>query len=298
MWRERTHLVVHGLCGWRRSQRLVDPASRVEGHGLRRLALGPETLRKHPLLIVEILTDTQTNTQILIKDPNIEKSDNSSFSGVQVLASAQESLKNKSTAALLVWKHSFVWSQVGKMTSRRCWTLTCSIGEDPTCLCALTALFSTYVCIRQWFPRIHLTLAGCQGVLTAAQEYCATHFSFFFFNFYFLICLRMTPSVICPRSIYWHPHILHSFLLLLICYILQSKEASLNGLNPAGLKGEFIARLRFHLFLFHTLTNRPLPFYNLHFQPNVLHARWVQTLDRLQSNQSSHITLFDVWWYR
>lgn len=54
-----THLVVNGLCGWRRSQRLVDPSSGVESHGLRRLTLGPETLWKHPLLIIEILKNTQ-----------------------------------------------------------------------------------------------------------------------------------------------------------------------------------------------------------------------------------------------
>lgn len=52
-----TDLVVDGLSGWRRSQRLVDPCSGVESHGLRRFALGPKTLRKHPLLIIKILQD-------------------------------------------------------------------------------------------------------------------------------------------------------------------------------------------------------------------------------------------------
>lgn len=52
-----TDLVVDGLCGWRRSQRLVDPSSGVKSHGLRGLALGPETLWKHTLLIIEILKD-------------------------------------------------------------------------------------------------------------------------------------------------------------------------------------------------------------------------------------------------
>lgn len=68
-----TDLVVDGLCGWRRSQRLVDPSSGVERHGLRGLALGPETLGKHPLLIVEILTNTHRY--------NLRLSDNTSFNG-------------------------------------------------------------------------------------------------------------------------------------------------------------------------------------------------------------------------
>lgn len=106
--------------------------------------------------------DRHTNTQTLIKDPDVEKSDNSSFSGVQVLASAQESLKNKPTTAVLVWKQSFIRSQVGKMTLNRCWTLTCSIGKDPTCLYAATALFSTYMFAHVSDFHTYLTLAGCQ----------------------------------------------------------------------------------------------------------------------------------------
>lgn len=50
-----TDLVVDGLCAWGRSQRLGDSSSGVESHGLSRLALGPETLGEHRLLIVEIL---------------------------------------------------------------------------------------------------------------------------------------------------------------------------------------------------------------------------------------------------
>lgn len=61
---KRTHLVVDGLCGWGGSQRLVDPSSGVESHGPRGLALGPEVLGEHTLLIVEVLhmTDKQTNS--------------------------------------------------------------------------------------------------------------------------------------------------------------------------------------------------------------------------------------------
>ena len=175
IWRETTHLVVHGLCGWRRSEACWPclwgwtPWPEEARSGARSSPKTPPAHRRNP--------DRHTNTQTLIKDPNMEKTDTSSFSGVQVLASAQESLKNKSTTAILVWKHSFVRSQVGKMTLNRHWTLTCSIGKDPTCLYAVTALFSTYVCTRQWFPHIHLTLAGCQGVLTATQVYYTTHFS-------------------------------------------------------------------------------------------------------------------------
>lgn len=52
---QSTHLIVDGLGGWRRSQRLVDAPSGVVGHGLMGVALRPEALRKHALLVIEIL---------------------------------------------------------------------------------------------------------------------------------------------------------------------------------------------------------------------------------------------------
>lgn len=53
------HLAVDGLGGRGWGQGLADPSPGVESHGLGGLALGPEVLRKHPLLIVEVLEGKQ-----------------------------------------------------------------------------------------------------------------------------------------------------------------------------------------------------------------------------------------------
>lgn len=57
-----THLVVDRLGGWGWGQSLADPSPGVESHGLGGFALGPEVLRKHCLLIIEILEDKQRHT--------------------------------------------------------------------------------------------------------------------------------------------------------------------------------------------------------------------------------------------
>lgn len=66
-----TDLVVDRLSGWRWSQRLVDPCSGVESHGLRRFALGPEALWKYSLLIIEVLQDKHTQRHSKSHTPQV-----------------------------------------------------------------------------------------------------------------------------------------------------------------------------------------------------------------------------------
>lgn len=49
----QTDLIVDGLCGGWRRERLVYSPSGIKSHGLSWLCLWPETFRKHALLIIE-----------------------------------------------------------------------------------------------------------------------------------------------------------------------------------------------------------------------------------------------------
>lgn len=159
-----THLVVDGLCGWRRSQRLVDPSSGVESHGLRRLTLGPETLWKHPLLIIEILKNTQKH-----RFKNLTHT---------------SQVKNIKTTVLVVFVQLFKFILFGlssqwhtytetplKCLWAGCRTLTCSIAVDAARLWAPLVkhrFTSTNVCTsKKQIPiSLHSTPLMCSNVKT------------------------------------------------------------------------------------------------------------------------------------